>query len=202
MIRLVSFDKKMSHIKLIRFTHAIILRMVNPLFTHPLIQKLLDSCRELLVKLEATVNTAPHLSQSLEIEAIRKPLEERLALLIDQVELLLNDADLTKEERAVLAVEAGFSLRKHTKRPKQHFSLENGMAAGEITVTMEGGKKAYEVLYTDDLVNFSNKQTTVSAVSKARLTGLKGNTRYAVFYRAHGPKTENVMQGPLFITVH
>lgn len=202
MIRLSSLKKKLSNSELIRFTHIIIASMMNPLFNHPIIQKLLASCKDLLAKLEEKVNASPHPALSLEIEAIRKPLEEDLALLIDQVELLINDADLTDEERAALAVEAGFELRQQGRRTKQQFQVENGMAEGEIIVTMEGRKKAYEVLYTDDLVNYSNKQTVVSAVSVVTIKGLKSNTKYAIYYRAHGPNAENVMHGPLFVSVH
>jgi hypothetical protein len=202
MIRLSSSNKKLSNSELIRFIHLIIASMVNPLFNHPTVQKLLATCKELLTKLEAVVDTPPHQSQSLEIDALRTPLEENLALLIDQVELLINDADLTDEERALLASESGFTLRQQSKRPKQQFQVENGEAAGEVIVTMEGQKKVYEVLYTDDLVNFSNKQTMVSGVSVVTLSGLKSTTKYAVFYRTHGPKAEKVMHGPLFVTVH
>jgi hypothetical protein len=202
MIRLSFLKQKLSNLELIRFTHIIITSMVNPLFNHPVVQKLLASIKESLAKLEATANATSYHSQSLEISAIRTPLEKDMALLIDQVELLINDADLTDEERALLAVEAGFTLRQHGKRTKQKFEVTNGKAAGEIMVVMEGRKKAYEVMYTDDLVNYSNKQTVVSAVSVATISGLKSSTKYAVFYRAHGPKAENVMYGPLFVSVH
>lgn len=194
--------KKLSNSELIRFTHLIIASMVNPLFNHPVVSKLLASCKELLAKLEAATDTKSHQSRSLEVNAVRAPLEKDLALLIDQVELLINDANLTDEERALLAVEAGFTLRKHTKRSRQKFEVTNGKADGEIMITMEGRQKAYEVLYTDDLVNFSNKQMITSAVSTVTITGLKSSAKYAVFYRAHGPKADKVVHGPLFVTVH
>lgn len=202
MIRLSSLNKKLSNSELIRFAHLIIASMVNPLFNHPVVQKLLASCKELLAKLEVAVDTPPHQSKPLEIDALRTPLEVALALLIDQVELLINHADLTDEERALLATEAGFTLRQKGKRPKQQFQLENGAAAGEVIVTMEGQKEVYEVLYTDDLVNYTNRQTMVSRLSVVTLAGLKSTTKYAVFYRTHGPKAENVTYGPLFVTVH
>jgi hypothetical protein len=201
MIKLLSLNTKLNNSELIRFTHFIISCMVNPIFNHPLIQKLLASVKELVAKMEAAVDAAPHLAQAADVEAVRKQLEDTLALLITQTEVVINDTDLTDEERVALAQGAGFTLRQYGKRTKQRFMVENGATAGEIIVTMEGNKKAYEVLYTDDVVNFNNKQTVVSAVSVATINGLKIDTKYAVFYRAHGPNTEKVVEGPLFITV-
>jgi tRNA/tmRNA/rRNA uracil-C5-methylase (TrmA/RlmC/RlmD family) len=202
MIRLTSMNKKLKNDVLIRFTHHIHQCLVNPLFTHPVIQKLLQASRELVSQMENVVYAGRYQAQGVAVVAVRKQLENTLSLLITQAELLINDADLTDEEREAVAINAGFTLRKHSKRQKQQFGLKHAPGPGEIIVTMAGGKRAYEVQYTEDVVNFTNKEVVVSTASVTRLKGLKSGTRYAVFHRTHNRNENSAMVGPLFIVVH
>lgn len=202
MIRLMSLNKKLKNAELIRFTHRILECLVNPLFTHPVIQRLLNASRELVSQMEDKVYAGRYQAQGAETRVVRKELENTLSLLITQAEMLINDADLTDKEREALAIGAGLTLRQHSKRQKQQFALKRAPEPGEIIVTMEGGKRAYEVLYTDDVVNFTNKEVVISMVSVARLKGLKSGTRYAIFHRTHSRHEESKMEGPLFIVVH
>jgi hypothetical protein len=200
MIELKSSTKDKSHSELLMFAKLLIGSLIHPIFNLPVMQVLVTRLKELTDPYGVTQEMVDSPLRSAKLRDQRAALTDHLTILITQAQLVLNQTELTDGERTTIAQSVGLEARVRGRRPSQKFSVQTGANSGEVTVTAEGGPRAHEVQYTDDLVTFSNKQVVVSTRSITTITGLKPGTRYAVFHRPHGPRVEKGLEGPLFIT--
>jgi len=141
--------------------------------------------------------------KSITIEKARDALDRDLIKLRNMVQDQANDASLVDADRDAIVQSAGMSMRAPHHTQQRVFKVMQGNVSGSVILTAEGGVKAHEWQYTEDVDTLANREATdTTTIAKTTITGLKRGTEYAFFHKPviNGEKTE--WEGPIMYIIN
>lgn len=142
-------------------------------------------------------------SKADEVKGARVALDMALTALGSEVQLMVNNLDLTIEDRLGLVHEAGMKVRQNKGRTLRVFAVKHGRMKGSvICYAARKDSVSHEWQVAADISRLDNR-TALPATSKSmtEITGLIPGHEYAFYHRPVRAGKVSAWEGPLFLMV-
>lgn len=154
-------------------------------------------------QMDEVVQMQPSASKSNRVKGVRVALEMALNALASEVQLMVNQVELSLEDRLLLVQEAGMQVRQNKGRAKRVFSVKHGILKGSVCCyAARQDSVSHEWQIAADVARLDDRITLPATTkSMTEVSGLTPGQEYAFYHRPVKVGTLSAWEGPIFLMV-
>lgn len=173
----------------------------NTYFDSAAIIEVLINSKDAIIALRAAINAPVSDTKTDIIRSARIRVNYFLTSLGHKVEEVANHPDIPDIKRIEIAHSAGMDVKNQVHPQRHRFTVRNTGISGMLHLTAQGGARAHEWQYTNDIINFTGRiAITSTTIANTDVQNLEKGTEYAFFHKAITRK-ESGWEGPILCVV-